>query len=435
MAKEAFDKEIQLLRIIFLTGGAYNRQQLAERLGISVHTFDKTLKKLKDIFYTLYPLMELNNEPFNNLQYYDMTDQLFLFLYRAKSVKESEVKRLVRILTLLRDEALTVKDLIERFDLDGETFTDLPDEKTLRQDLKYLEELDVIKKVTKIRPSLYRYNDDLTSILSTDELLDLYDFVHIMANTELPSVQGYILLDALKNQLQFIRAGRDLNAFLYKYHYFSRILDEYQAFFLFQAIQECKTIRFTYYTPKRKVRYESLNTNPLFAKETVGASQHTIPLTVIYDHQYGRWYLVAKTEGHPGLSKYRLEGITQLTVDGSVDADELTALQKEAEAALRHSWLIDTGHPVTVKLRFYHPDGHAFNFIHNRVELQGQWGIITEQGDEWFDYEIQVNDTMEIKPWIRSFGSSCEVLSPRSLRHQMIQEWKEIVGYYETESI
>lgn len=47
MAKEGFDKELQLLRLMFLTAGAYNRQQLAERLGISVHTLDKTVKKLR----------------------------------------------------------------------------------------------------------------------------------------------------------------------------------------------------------------------------------------------------------------------------------------------------------------------------------------------------------------------------------------------------
>ncbi|KAA2286759.1 WYL domain-containing protein, partial [Clostridioides difficile] len=42
MARESFDKEIQFLRMLSLTSGAYNRKQYAERLGISVHTFDKT---------------------------------------------------------------------------------------------------------------------------------------------------------------------------------------------------------------------------------------------------------------------------------------------------------------------------------------------------------------------------------------------------------
>ena len=53
MAKESFDKEIQFLRMLSLTSGAYNRKQYAERLGISVHTFDKTTRRLKEIMQSV----------------------------------------------------------------------------------------------------------------------------------------------------------------------------------------------------------------------------------------------------------------------------------------------------------------------------------------------------------------------------------------------
>lgn len=53
MARESFDKEIQFLRMLSLTSGAYNRKQYAERLGISVHTFDKTNRRLKEIMQTV----------------------------------------------------------------------------------------------------------------------------------------------------------------------------------------------------------------------------------------------------------------------------------------------------------------------------------------------------------------------------------------------
>lgn len=54
------------------------------------------------------------------------------------------------------------------------------------------------------------------------------------------------------------------------------------------------------------------------------------------------------------------------------------------------------------------------------------------EDEHCFIYEITVNGTTEIKPWLRSFGSSCEVLEPVSLRRQMIDEWKEIQAYYES---
>ena len=62
-------------------------------------------------------------------------------------------------------------------------------------------------------------------------------------------------------------------------------------------------------------------------------------------------------------------------------------------------------------------------------------GTITLESESSFLYEIEVNGTSEIKPWLRSFGSSCEVLQPRSLRQEFIKEWKEIAAYYEPQSI
>ena len=42
--------------------------------------------------------------------------------------------------------------------------------------------------------------------------------------------------------------------------------------------------------------YGSQNTNPLFEKETEGRKHTIMPLQVIYDHQYGRCYVL----GHVG---------------------------------------------------------------------------------------------------------------------------------------
>jgi predicted DNA-binding transcriptional regulator YafY len=70
--------------------------------------------------------------------------------------------------------------------------------------------------------------------------------------------------------------------------------------------------------------------------------------------------------------------------------------------------------------------------VRERVLLQGQWGEITVEEEDSFIYEITVNGTTEIKPWLRSFGSSCEVLEPVRLRREMIAEWKEVQSYYES---
>ncbi|MNP26715.1 hypothetical protein D3C76_1195820 [compost metagenome] len=102
------------------------------------------------------------------------------------------------------------------------------------------------------------------------------------------------------------------------------------------------------------------------------------------------------------------------------------------EEQMTTSWVIDTTRAIKVVARFYNPNRPGVNFIRERVEAQGQWGEITEESDSTFLYEITVNGIYEIKPWLRSFGSSCEVLEPPWLRKQFIAEWKEIHSYYES---
>jgi hypothetical protein len=435
LARESFDKEIQFLRMLALAGGAYSRQQFANRLGISVHTYDKTLRNLKEMLSTLQQGLprEQGAELSDGLRYnyYESADPLLLFLFRAKSLKETESIRLTLLLTSLQTQELTAKELqdlcCERMPLDYA----LPDEKTIRGDLKYLEEVGVIVRTSGARPYKYKAANDLIDQLSNDELLDLFDYVDVIANTQVPSVQGYLLRETLKKALRL--RGFDPDAaetHRYKYHYHSRILDEAHLYTIFRAIQQRKTLRFLYLSPKKGQNYVSQNTNPLFERETEGLSQSALPLRVVYDHQYGRWYLI----GHSaklGLVKFRMEGLTQIEEGEAVSEDEFAEQLSAVQEQLKYSWVTDTHRTITVKARFFNPDRWGANFVRERVEAQGQWGTIAEESDSTFLYEITVNGIYEIKPWLRSFGSSCEVLEPAWLRKEFIAEWKEIQSYYE----
>lgn len=439
MARESFDKEIQFLRMLVLTSGAYNRQQFAKRLGISVHTFDKTIRKLKEIASAAG--VQSPDEPNKEfaealrLNYYDSADPLLLFLFRAKSLKESESLRLALLLAALNEKPQTALELLDVCcNAPDATNSGLfPDEKTIRSDLRYLEEVGVIKRVTGPRPYRYRIQDDLVRQLTQEELRDLMNFVDVMANTQVPSVQGYLLRDHLKRSCGIGEADVSDAAepFLYKYHYYSRILDEAHLFTLLGAIQSRRNVSFLYFSPKTDTSYASKNTNPLFEREHEGRTEQALPIKVVYDHQYGRWYMLANNS-RDGIRKYRLEGMTQIE-EGEAVAEELfEAKRSELEARIKHSWLIDTGRAMTVRVRFFHPGSSEPNFVRDRVLLQGQWGKIVEEEGDAFIYEIVVNGTMEIRPWLRSFGSSCEVLAPASLRREMIEEWKELASYYES---
>jgi hypothetical protein len=439
MAKESFDKEIQFLRMLVLTSGAYSRQQFAERLGISVHTLDKTLRRLKDIVETVNPhVSDTERKEFTEAlrySYYDSADPMLLFLFRAKSIKETESIRISLLLTAMNERAYTAMELLELCSGSLPADAALPDEKTIRSDLKYLEQVGVIRKEPGPRPFSYRIHNDLIAGLTDDELLELYDYADIMANTQVPSVHGYLLRDGLKRYL--LRSDTETgniaavssDPYLYKYHYYSRILDEAHVFSLLDAIRSRRHIRFIYYSPKHSQSYASKNTNPLFEREMEGRVVKTLPLTIVYDHQYGRWYLLGYV-ARQDIVKFRVEGMTQIEEDEPAEGQLFEEMREKLERDTAYSWLIDTGRRVTVRARFFHPGKSQPNFVKERVLLQGQWGTIVEEDEESFIYEIQVNGITEIRPWIRSFGSSCEVLEPAHFRQDMIEEWKGIRAYY-----
>lgn len=438
MARESFDKEIQFLRMLALTGEAYSRQQYAEKLGISVHTFDKMMKRLKGVAAGSRAAKEEPQESKSMAEllrysYLDSSDPLLLFLFRAKSLKESESERLSLLLGAMAEGPKTAGELLGAVSDAMPPELALPDEKTIRGDLKYLEGVGVIWREPGTRPYRYALWDAFAAELSRDELLDVHDYACLMASTQLPSVQGYLLRDML-GKLLFREDGIDaekLDVFRYKYHYYSRILDEAHLFPLFAAIEGRNAVSFLYFSPKKETSYASRNTNPLFEREAGGNREQALPLKIVYDHQYGRWYLLGWGARH-GIKKYRLEGVTDLTAGEAVDSASWTDKQKLLEERIRHSWLVDTGRQTLVRARFYKPGPSVPDFVRERVAQQGQWGVIAEEDDSSFVYEIEVNGTVEIKPWLRSFGSSCEVLAPARLREELIAEWKEIGRYYES---
>jgi predicted DNA-binding transcriptional regulator YafY len=438
LARESFDKEIQFLRMLALTGGAYNRQQYAEKLGISVHTFDKMMKRLKDIAAGSRAAKD-DSQPSKSMaellrySYLDSSDPLLLFLFRAKSLKESESERLAILLSAMKEGPRTAMELLDTCSESMPPELALPDEKTIRGDLKYLEGVGVIRREPGTRPYRYALWDAFAAELSRDELLDVHDYACLMASTQLPSVQGYLLRDML-GKLLLREDGIDaekLDVFRYKYHYYSRILDEAHLFPLFAAIEGRTAVSFLYFSPKKETSYASRNTNPLFEREAGGNREQALPLKIVYDHQYGRWYLLGWGARH-GIKKYRLEGVTDLAAGEAVDPASWTDKQMLLEERIRHSWLVDTGRKTLVRARFYKPGPSVPDFVRERVVQQGQWGIIAEEDDDSFVYEIEVNGTVEIKPWLRSFGSSCEVLAPALLREELIAEWKELGRYYES---
>ena len=437
MARENFRREQELLRTLLLDGGAMTRRQLAAQMGLSVESLDKVLSELKEAWDATCGDIPLRCEQGSYIldrsrqSHSSLMRGVLNILYRLKAVRQTEIDRIAFILGRMRQASQTLPSLIEA--MACETELGEPDRKTVKSYLDYLVDIGAVACDKSRRPFQYRLELFLLDSLTDVELDELYSFVDFAANTDVFSAAGYLLLDSLGDYLRVERGRQPVSPFAYKYNYFGRILDEYVCHELLQCLAERRKIRIVY-EGKNYRRYRAQTVN-----EKTVAGKVIIPLRVVYDHQYGRWYLIGVDDDgkdKPG-EIYRFERIEEIEpLPETVSPEVFDRLATAAAAGLSQAWVVSTAEaaePVEVVVRFWYdptPGESPFNFIRARLMREGRWGTLEPESEKTFLYKIKITDLSEIRSWLMGFGSSAEVLAPESLRQTMIEHWTEMEKRY-----
>ena len=446
MPRESGKKMQELLRVLFLEGGAHTRASLANRMGLSEASLDVAMREARDLYrHTLEEILEDERKKYKITRFryghFRRCRNFLAQLYRTRKVREQEKKRMLTIIRAVAEAPQTREMLRTRLDsMDGQEDC-CCDEKSLRSYLQQMEEAGILicirdGTVTKydLQASLFR-PENSANLLSLDELVDLHDYVEYSAAVSVLSVPGHMLLDTLKQYLACVEGIEPKDIFSFKYNLIGRVLDEYLVVDLLAAIEQRRVIRLQYLYRNAENRYEAAQT-PRFAKKSSNKKVfQLVPVHVVFDHQYGRWYLIGFDIETRKKATLRIENIQEILDTGqAVDIAVMSALIEQADAELALSWVVqDPGKRVTIRLKFwFFADNMTRNFLRDRVLREACWGRITQDEGSTFIFEIDVNGYLEIKPWIRSFGSSVEVLEPEELRREIIEEWAEIGAWYET---
>ena len=446
MPMESGKKMQELLRVLFLEGGAHTRPSLAARLGLSKSSLDNAREEMRELYSaTMADVLEEDRKKYKVSRFrYEQFRRCRNFLaqlYRTRTVRQQEQTRLLAIIRALAEKPQTRGELRERIDKEDSGNEASCDEKTLSSYLKQLSAAGIILRLGKgsnviydLQAGLFR-PENSSDKLKTEEITDLRDFVEYAAAVSVLSVPGHMLLDTLLQYLSCVEGVEHSPIFSFKYNLIGRVLDEYLAVDLMEAIKNRRKIRLEYLSRSTEYRYEAAPTPRFRCKAERKVDIALIPLRVVYDHQYGRWYLLAYDEAGLKHATFRMENIQAVVDKGeTVDDALMEGLLKQADAKQAQSWVVqDPSQQVRVQLRFcLRPTGKEENFLRRRVQREACWGRISEEQGSTFLFEIDVNGYFEIKPWIRSFGSSVEVLAPEELRLEIAEEWRKIGAAYET---
>ncbi|GHO49672.1 helix-turn-helix transcriptional regulator [Ktedonospora formicarum] len=120
---------------------------------------------------------------------------------------------------------------------------------------------------------------------------------------------------------------------------------------------------------------------------------------------------------------YKLERITRAEL-----TDKTFEIPEDFDAAtmLRQAWTImySDEEPVRVRLRF---SARATPRV-----LETRWHPSEEvkKNRDGCDWTAIIGDTLEIEPWIRGWGSDCEVLEPLALRESTIKHLRRSMRMY-----
>ncbi|NLL48543.1 MAG: WYL domain-containing protein [Firmicutes bacterium] len=198
--------------------------------------------------------------------------------------------------------------------------------------------------------------------------------------------------------------------------YFHHVLDDHLVWTLLRAMGKERIVTFWYGRDQSALKHFTVE-----------------PVRVLLDLTYSRWYLVGKQAGDSYLRSYRLDRMMGLEV--GEERFEMEALEEQYFREYETSWLSVGSRekpPVKVELRFRQKGESDYPFVLNRVRRQARGGVITEITDKEFLYTVNVNDPVELLPWIRSFNHHVEVLpsAEHDLRERLDSERRRMLANY-----
>lgn len=134
-------------------------------------------------------------------------------------------------------------------------------------------------------------------------------------------------------------------------------------------------------------------------------------------------YILGYSSASRALRTYKLERIKRAEL--TEKSFELSPEFKGSEQ-LQRAWIVMYGDetPIRVRLRF---SATVTPRVRETRWHPGQEITLTREGCEWC---ALIGDTLEIEPWIRGWGSECEVLEPRALRESLVRHIQQAMRVY-----
>lgn len=409
MPTEDKQKILKFLKLISLERGLYSKDSLVN-IFVTKGSLESALRKFRKICLEneKLPFISLKSNKYFYLNQSVLEDYMSLIM--SGQIKEIESLRYAKIIDLIEKNSLSITEISDKLNESlGYESEKYLEPRTTRNYLNVLLRDGFIEQTKSKKNKLYTLKVSLNS-LSKKTLTKLYLFIEFYTNAGMLITRSLILKNLLAKELNF-----EEEIIRYNHPKYIRVFDELIVMELLNLLQNDKM-------SKIEVKLLSKNKNPEIKKIIL------TPRYLVFDYHLARWYLITS-----GITK-------KILVDRIIDFKKISKNYQEIDDDFKNrldnikkTWLIEEdAEEKKIIIKFYFDSSSkSKNFILKRVKREAIIGKIIACEDENFILEILTRETNEIKPWIRSFGSSAEVLEPLSLRNELINDYNTLKTSYQ----
>lgn len=407
----------QILRDIYIFG-CFSRDDFIENKGISGRKYDKEQQRInaylpskfiqkrrvdkKVLLYCSYSMLDGSNnhlaETYRNKSFTALDLMAFFFVQQLLNSKnEMTASEILDELPIMNEEVFFTKD-------------------NLRIKLEELAEKGFICCKKNGRKVLYSLSNDIWSEFSNDELLDVCTYLEFMKNVSPIEMPYSFLYQKLRLYLQCERSIEipNIEIFHFKHNHLFNALDNDVLLEILKIKKKGHTLKLEFYDGKPSAVF--------------------FPGEIIHDRVYGRQYLYCYELESGRNTVIRLDRISNVIDNGElaksivVDVDKITNYSDDCWCT---SGVDDELTEIVIEFTF---DEKNEAFILRRIKDEGHGGNIIKIDENKYEYRLQIKDTNEMIPWIRSFGERAKVISSGEKQTEKIisEDWKKALRKYES---
>ena len=353
----------------FFVYGFRTREDYAKK---GLRSYDNEKRRIQSYLGDLlsFKQTEIGKKVFISLDAKSVSRNPLYKAFKVKSFTSKDISLYFIVMDILKSgESYSLTDILNKIDSDYLSYFSKPllfDESTLRKKLKEYEALGLIKlEKTSKKLEYSLVNDDI-------EAKDYKDVIRFFTEENILGVIGSYIEDKFENADEYIS---------FKNRYIMNAYDTEVVFEILRAIKNENKVKIQTFASAKQREY--------------------IPLKLYVSKQGGRNYLMCKGMEDNRFYSIRTDYIK--SVSQGLKANDFSIIKTRFENISSHIWGVSYNGG---RLEHFEMDiyvGKGEEYIVSRLEREKRCGKVTKLDEETYRFSVDLYDSYELVPWIRTF--------------------------------